>query len=304
MLNLLKLSPADRKDLFQITARSLSVDAAIIEKDFWVVVVLMALFGKSAPSPFIFKGGTSLSKAFQLINRFSEDIDITIDRTILGFKQSNEEISTLSRKSRDKLLKEMQETSCQFVSQNLRMFLQEELSKFVTEPFEIKPVESDLQSLRFYYPTIETQNSYVAQSVYIECGIRGCMEPSEEAHIKPYAAEFLNSESIQVQVLSPLRTFWEKATLLHAEFNRPSDKTTPLRLSRHFYDLYMFSNSPYWERALGNVDLLKDVIQHKNLLFPSSWSNYMAILETGIQLTPPINMVTLICLQLIVIFIT
>ena len=98
MLNLLKLSPADRKDLFQITARSLSVDSAIIEKDFWVVVVLMALFGKNAPSSFVFKGGTSLSKAFQLINRFSEDIDITIDRTTLGFRQSNDEISVLSRK--------------------------------------------------------------------------------------------------------------------------------------------------------------------------------------------------------------
>ena len=181
----------------------------------------------------------------------------------------------------------MQETSSQFVSKNLLAFLQEELDKAVREPFEIKPVESDLQSLQFYYPTLEPQNSYVAQSVYIECGIRGCMEPSEVAQIKPYSSEIFNSEPVQVQVLSPLRTFWEKATLLHAEFNRPADKTTPLRLSRHFYDLYMFSQSPYLEKALDKTELLKNVILHKTLLFPSSWSNYTAILDTGIQLTPP-----------------
>jgi hypothetical protein len=286
MHELLKLTPQDRRFLFQITAKSMAVDPLVIEKDFWVVVVLQALFQNEAPASFVFKGGTSLSKAFSLIERFSEDIDITIDRKSLGFSLSNDEMSTLSRNAKDRLLKEMQQKCVGFVGKELASFLQGSLDNLIKEPFKIQQSEFDGQSLLFYYPTLESQTSYVAQHVYIECGIRGSMEPAEEAPIKPYVSKIMETKPIQVRALSPLRTFWEKATLLHAEAHRPDEKDTPIRLSRHYYDLFMFERSPYSKAAMLDTALLKDVIHHKISLFPCAWARYETILENGIKLVP------------------
>lgn len=286
MHEILKLSPQDRHLLFQVTAKPMGVDPLVIEKDFWVVVILQALFENEAPASFIFKGGTSLSKAFHLINRFSEDIDITIDKKSLGFSLSQDEMSMLSRNARERLLKEMQQTCSEFVGTKLINFLQASLAPLIKEPFRIQQSESDGQSILFYYPTLESQNSYISQHVYIECGIRGSMEPAENAFIKPYISEIVEIKPIQVHVLSPLRTFWEKATLLHAEAHRPNKKTTPIRLSRHYYDLFMFEQSLYGNSALSNISLLKDVIHHKTFLFPCAWAQYESILQKGIKLVP------------------
>jgi len=286
MHEILKLSPQDRHFLFQVTAKSMGVDPVVIEKDFWVVVILKALFENEAPASFVFKGGTSLSKAFHLIERFSEDVDITIDRKCLGFPLSHDEVSTLSRSARERLLKEMQQTCSVFVAKKLMNFLQDSLVLLMKESFRIELSKSDNQSLLFYYPTLENQMSYIPQHVYIECGIRGSMEPAESASIKPYVSEIMETKPVQVHVLSPLRTFWEKATHLHAEAHRPDEKNTPIRLSRHYYDLFMFEQSLYGKSAMSNMSLLKDVIRHKTFLFPCTWAQYEAILQKGIQLVP------------------
>jgi len=286
MHEILRLTPQDRHILFQVTAKSMAVDPLVIEKDFWVVVVLKALFENKAPTSFVFKGGTSLSKAFHLIERFSEDIDITIDRKSLGFPLSYDEMSALSRNARERLLKRMQQTCSEFVGTKLKNFLQDSLAPLIKEPFRIQQSESDGQSILFYYPTLESQTSYISQRVYIECGIRGSMEPAENASIKPYVSEIMETKPVQIHVLSPLRTFWEKATLLHAEAHRPNEKSTPIRLSRHYYDLFMFERSLYGKSAMSNISLLKDVIHHKTFLFPCTWAQYKIILQKGIKLVP------------------
>ncbi|MEI8296165.1 MAG: nucleotidyl transferase AbiEii/AbiGii toxin family protein, partial [Alphaproteobacteria bacterium] len=216
----------------------------------------------------------------------SEDIDITIDRKALGFHLSHDEISAISRNARERLLKEMQQTCSEFVGKTLMNFLKDSLAPLIKEPFSIQQSESDGQSLLFYYPTLESQTSYISQHVYIECGIRGSMEPAESAFIKPYVSEVMETKPVQVNVLSPLRTFWEKATLLHAEAHRPDEKTTPIRLSRHYYDLFMFARSIYGKSAMSNMALLKDVIHHKTFLFPCAWAQYETILQKEIKLIP------------------
>ena len=125
--------------------------------------------------------------------------------------------------------------------------------------------------------------TYIKPYVYLEFGIRGALEPSEQKVIQSYLTQqitALKPDNVTVKTLSPNRTFFEKLTLLHAEANRPLDKPTPLRLSRHYYDLYC-----YKEYGIpDDIELLKQVIMHKNLYFKTSWANYQEIFNTGIQL--------------------
>ncbi|MEI6187181.1 MAG: nucleotidyl transferase AbiEii/AbiGii toxin family protein [Alphaproteobacteria bacterium] len=168
------LAPEVQKGLIEASALQMKVDPIIIEKDLWAVLTLQALFDRihdyNTYQALTFKGGTSLSKAYQIIDRFSEDIDITIDRKFLGLQASDEELKTLSRKQRDKNLEELKNRGHKFIETHILPYLKLKLSSFVPkEGIEIRFNTEDLLSLEIFYPTRlqSTYNSYVKPRIYV-----------------------------------------------------------------------------------------------------------------------------------------
>ncbi|MBP6986441.1 MAG: nucleotidyl transferase AbiEii/AbiGii toxin family protein [Alphaproteobacteria bacterium] len=284
----------DLRDAFTIVAERKGVLPMVVEKDFWITWCLKKLFSLSLPVSMVFKGGTSLSKGFNLINRLSEDCDITLNRADLGFVGDKDPMLAPSRKKRDKLLDELKQVCNTFVGINMQNALQESMqNELAGEDWDLGPDE-DLQSLRFHYPQILTESgygdqNYIRRSVLLEFGVRGNIYPTEELQIKSYIAEAFDGfdeEAIIIPCLSPVRTFWEKATLLHAEHYRPSEKLAPMRISRHYYDLSMLHKAGYAEKAINDSALLKDVVENKTMLFPSAWANYESIWSDNLKLLP------------------
>lgn len=284
----------DLQDAFTIVAARKGVLPLVVEKDFWITWCLQHLFSLSLPVKMVFKGGTSLSKGYNLINRLSEDCDITLDRAHLGFVGEKDPLHALSRKKRDKLLDELKQACNEFVSSTLKMALHDSFKQELEgETWDLR-TDEDLQSLRFYYPQVLSDNSYTAQdyireSVLLEFGVRGDIYPTEDRRLKSYIAEefdIFDDSSLVIPCLSPLRTFWEKATLLHAEHHRPLEKQTPLRISRHYYDLSMLHKAGFAEKAMEENKILQDVIKNKTLLFPSAWANYGLIEGDSLKLLP------------------
>ncbi len=289
------MSHADLRDVFTIVADRKGVLPLVVEKDFWITWCLKKLFSLPLPVGMVFKGGTSLSKGYNLINRLSEDCDITLNRASFGFEGDKDPLGAPSRKKRDKLLDELKQACGDFVGSKIKAALQESMNPDLEgEKWALEP-EEDPQSLRFYYPqTLIEKNysgqDYIRRSILLEFGVRGDIYPTEEVRFKSFVAEELDAfeeDSIAIPCLSPLRTFWEKATLLHAEHYRPLEKITPLRLSRHYYDISMLVKAGLAEKAMQKKELLQDVIKNKSLLFPSAWANYLLINTQGIKLLPP-----------------
>ncbi len=284
----------DLRDVFTIVADRKGVLPLIVEKDFWITWCLKKLFALPLPVSMVFKGGTSLSKGYNLINRLSEDCDITLNRANLGFEGDKDPLGPHSRKKRNKLLDELKQVCCNFVASNLKTALKESLRQELEgEIWDLGP-DNDPQCLRFYYPqTLPEKNysgkDYLRRSVLLEFGVRGDIYPTEDLFLKSYVAEEFETfkeDSILIPCLSPLRTFWEKATLLHAERYRPLEKPTPLRLSRHYYDISMLFKAGFAEKAMQNWELLQDVIKNKTILFSSAWANYSLIPTEGLKLLP------------------
>lgn len=150
----------------------------------------------------------------------------------------------------------------------------------------------DPQTVIFTYPVTEVSGAmaYVRPAIRLEMGARSDDWPAADAEITPYAAEAFPDlfalRSCQVRTLAAERTFWEKATLLHAEHHRPADKPSRERLSRHYYDLYRLSQQPIAERALGQRDLLDRVIAHKSFFFSQSWAHYETARPGTMRLLP------------------
>lgn len=236
----------------------------IIEKDIWVCWALEQLF--LLTDPLVFKGGTSLSKGYSLINRFSEDIDITIDYT----KFSNEIPSKnrMKKISEDQLPEYILNNIIPYIMTRLRLL---NLADRVT-------LEQDGEKLFLIYNSLfNANNSYLRDHVLIEFGAKNTIDPYEEITLATYlsgTAKTISLPSPRVKILHPKRTFWEKATLMHAECNRKIRKDKGARLSRHWYDMYMLSQSGIKALALQDIPLFHKVLNHKTLFFNNSSANY------------------------------
>lgn len=289
-----KMPARERDELFQETASRRGLRLEIIEKDFWVCWTLRHLFGLPGfGQHLIFKGGTSLSKIFKVIERFSEDIDVSINRDCLGIDPeaaagSNERkrrIEVLGEACRQKIVNE----ALPELENAFRRVLGDsggDYVKFSDEPSQ--------PTLLFTYPRSGAAQrrhaGYISPAVRVEFGARSDHWPSEKSLITPYAAEqfpdFFTEPSYELKVLAAERTFWEKATLLHAEYHRPETSNTAERISRHYYDLYMLGRTPTADRAIDALDLLARVVEHKKLYFRSGRANYEAAGRGSIRLAP------------------
>ena len=297
-----RLSAADRAALFGETGAGRGVANTIIEKDFWVCWTLRRIFTlpKGPTASLVFKGGTSLSKAFNAIRRFSEDIDLSFDRAELGYAGDRDpEQEGLGKNKAAKLIDDLVRDVETHIANQLLPALQSAFAKELGEPSEggwaldIDP--NDAQTVNFHYPaafatTEYAGMSYITPRVKLELGARGDPWPTEEKVIRPYAAEdypaFFEDADTTVRVLSARRTFWEKATALHAEAHRPPESPTPQYFSRHFYDLAMLLDTDDGKAACSDYELLVQVAKHKAVFFRSAWASYETARPGTLRLLP------------------
>lgn len=298
-----KSSRRDRAQLF-VTAEGKHaprIPAPIIEKDFWVCWTLHRLFTALKFRPqLIFKGGTSLSKVFKVIDRFSEDVDLSLSRRDLGFADARDpEEAGISKNEAKRRLDALVDQCKLTVKEKLLPDLRRDFTTVLGESgWSIDVDSGDPQTLNFAYSQsdITAATKYVRPIIRLEMGARSDDWPAVEAEITPYAAEdfpgIFTKPKCTVRTLSAERTFWEKATLLHAQCHRPEAKPSAERHSRHYYDLYCLSRHELGRQALTRGDLLERVVKHKSFFFASSWANYATAKPGTLRLVPDAERLT------------
>ena len=271
--------------------------AQSVEKDLWVCWTLRELFSLPGVGEHLtFKGGTSLSKAWKLIRRFSEDIDLIVDKEALGFGGDAAPDKAASNKQRKARLEALMAASRQWVQGSLQPALATRIATALGDDaackLEVDPDMPDGQCLLLHYPSaFENEAGYIKPVVKIELGARSDDWPNSECPIQPYLAErfpqLMPEGPFSVRVLAAERTFWEKACLLHEETFRPHDKPRKLRMARHYYDLWCLLRAGVGERALANTALFQRVAEHREIFFRYAWVDYSTHKPGTFRLSPP-----------------
>lgn len=278
----------DKEDLRVLivnTARKKNISEAVVEKDYWVTFILDYLFSENKwKNDFTFKGGTSLSKCFGLIERFSEDIDLILDWRVLGY-EVKEPWKERSKTKQDKFNKKVNAKTEEFVKSELLPVMKKDLKK---TGFDLSIDIVDAQTILCKYPKV-FESKYLTQSIRLEIGPLAAWTPAIDTEVSPIIGEvypYIFKENANIRTVSVERTFWEKATILHHESNRPETSLMPQRYARHFYDLYKIVNSDFKESALKNKNLLKKVTAFKMKFYPRKWARYEESLSGKLRLVP------------------
>ncbi len=292
----LSLDAKDKRAYFEVAAANLNIMPQLVEKDFWVFWILKVLFSLPEVGEHLtFKGGTSLSKCYNVIKRFSEDVDISIKRPFLSKDKMIEPDKEKNNKENQKRLKELQAACRAKINEVIVPDLKRAITAALPDQgkWKLEPdtEDPDGQTVLFTFPhaMISNAESYVRSSVKIEFGARSDHWPVETTTIIPYIVNVPGErvvEGVSVRVLAAERTFWEKATILHMIYHYPSEKNVPPRMSRHYYDICAMADSPIYKRALENISLLKTVAEHKTLFFKANWAHYEEATPSGLRLLP------------------
>lgn len=284
-MNKVVVLPDDkRKELFSETAIKQGKPPAIVEKDFWVSCVLLRLFDHPELSKkILFKGGTSLSKAFHLIERFSEDIDLVLDWRLLTKDDPNQE---RSKKQQNIFNENLRKSAGEYVQGKIMPWVKEA----VGDVCRIESDEEDKRVIHIHYPGV-FEDQYLRADICLEIGPFSEWVPRAEYLISPYAAEaFPSVFSIPqccVVAIKAERTFWEKAVILHKEAFRTEKQPIPIRYSRHYYDLAMMARSKVKGEALNDLKLLEHVVEFNDRFFPRVWAHYELAKPGTMKLMPP-----------------
>lgn len=293
-LGFLALPPEERRLYIEQAATRRSLSPVILEKDFWVCWLLGILFESEFAGSLVFKGGTSLSKVFGVIDRFSEDIDLSLSPEFLNLPEAG-----TSRNQANKWMTNA-ETACGAAIQDkIRPALETVVIsaignadggwfEYLTDPGTHSPV------LLFHYPSSQPAGfDYLKRSVKLEFGSLTDQQPTGRHPIRPWVADELPIAfpdwKCEVVALEVERSFWEKATILHTEYHRPADKPTPDRFSRHYADTAALAKHPTASRAVEQHELRTRVVQWKRQFFGSSWANYDEAKPGTFRLVPPVE---------------
>jgi predicted nucleotidyltransferase component of viral defense system len=289
----IKLSSEERNLYCRQASERMDVPlpAAVIEKDFWVCWILKVLNEiPELKGNITFKGGTSLSKAWGLIERFSEDIDIAINRKVFGQEPPHGAEDAESNRQRKIRLEELGQKSAAFIKDFLLPRLQEKITEQVQEKFELKLVQKGNEvNIEFEYPgTLKNELGGLLPVVLIELVPRADEIPNEERIITPIIhelyADILGEGSFIVSSLAPERTFLEKLLFIHETlegFNKGSE-----RKSRHYYDIFKLYQAGIFDKIKSKPELLKIVVEHRQTFFRYNTLNYAGILKKGIRALP------------------
>lgn len=283
-----RASADERRLVFEATAQRMALAPAIVEKDFWVCYTLDHLFHKSGfGGSMVFKGGTSLSKAFGLIERFSEDIDLILDWRVLGYS-AGEPWEPRSNSAQERFKTDSIERTNTFLADVFAPKLKDSLSESLGSEASVRCGDEE-ETVYFDYPR-SYESAGTLDVIKLEIGPMAAWSPSEDAAIVPYAADvvpFGAELSTTVRTASAERTFWEKATILHQEANRPDGKAMPRRYSRHYYDMYRLGHSSVLGRAIAQPDLLERVVKFKEKFYRTPWAKLADAKPGTLRLLPP-----------------
>lgn len=274
--------------LFAETSRQIGLpSSSAAEKDWWVVHTLAILFSLECANAFIFKGGTSLSKGWNVIHRFSEDIDLALDREFLGFsgELTKGDIKKLRRKS------------FQFITE---VFTEELKNKFAElgfkdvtiKPREVENHDQDPLIIEIYYNKLTETDTYLKPGILVEIGSRSLKEPFTQRTFGTFVSEIYTDnpfadKPITIPIVNPERTFLEKIFLLHEEFQKPFGKIRVERLSRHLYDIEKLSQTEYAEIALQNTELYNTIVKHRSKFTAIPGIDYSKHKPANIKFIPP-----------------
>ena len=296
----LALPDQGKRDVFEAAASRLDTLPSYVEKDLWVCLVLEALYNRlpDGHPRLLFKGGTSLSKAFGLIRRFSEDIDLVVNRDDLGFAgvSGPTDLAGLSKKKREALFDQLGVACSSYIVGDLATELTKLMDQIV-EGCRVVPDEDDVdqQTLLIEYPTQYPSGggAYVAPRVKIEAGARSALDPVVDCIIAPIVADELPDWSLGVgnlRVIAPERTYWEKLLILHGlhcgyrdEGRLPADKD---RISRHYYDVAMITVTENGRSALSDIAMLDAVREHDIIAFRQAWKRFEEAVPGSLRLVP------------------
>ena len=261
------------------------------EKDWWVVQTLSIVFDMEIGKSLVFKGGTSLSKAWGLIDRFSEDIDLAVDRTFYGFD------GDLSKNKRTKL----RQKANQYITE---VFYPELIEKFKARGFnnvEFKiedavSKDQDPRIIEIYYPNVIESPGYIKPRIQLEIGSRSLREPFTIQSFSSlldihYPDKDFTQQAINVPTVNPERTLLEKIFLLHEEFQRPKEKIRVSRLSRHLYDIYQLSKTDFANKILTDKELYEMIVIHRHSLTRVGGVDYNLHQPQTINPIPPTDFI-------------
>lgn len=295
MLEWLTFNDKRQKEILNQVSVKTGLPAYAIEKDWWVTHSLKAIFNTPIAASLVFKGGTSLSKSWNLIERFSEDIDLGLDRNLLGFE------GELSKTQIHKLRK----ASCEFVSNDFKAQVENSLLEigipknlFTLSVQDGANDDRDPQILLLEYQSALEKNQYITDRVIIEIGARGLREPSSPRPIlsiigSTYPEQSFTDLPFQVETVDPKRTFLEKAFLLHEEFAKPVGKIRHERLSRHLYDLDKLMDTEHGEIALSEQTLYELIVNHRSKFNNIRGIDYSTHHPSLISFIPPDTVIKL-----------
>ncbi|MDB4890691.1 MAG: hypothetical protein JWL61_2546 [Gemmatimonadetes bacterium] len=291
----------DRRDLFLTAAQRLGTTVGNIEKDFWVCWTLNVLYHGLPPnSPrLLFKGGTSLSKAYDLIQRFSEDIDVTVFRDDLDQPASADELGALSGRQRRAKLDAIREACHAYVIGPLRAAVATRVTDATDGQghVDIDPGDADGQTLLVSYPAVEDiGDAYVRPVVRIELGAKSALDPHRPASIRPYIAADspgLDFNVADVMTIEPARTLWDKIVIAHG-LRRWYEQRRALRqegerISRHYYDLHCLLHSDMGGAALADRALGADCVRHARMFFFDRPDYDLASARSGSYALAPVS---------------
>jgi len=308
-----KAPAAERFRIFQDTADKLSIHPAMVEKDFWVCWTLGRIFADDWLCQVLrFRGGTSLSKGYGLIKRFSEDIDITLDKALVLTDERSKGLLR-SKKAYNEHKQEISDIAAQYIGTILKdkivAALGDVVQLYTDEEYAEKSPEFHTgginnKNLHIVFPKVVEDYSGLLPDILLEIGILSALTPNEPRPILPYIVE-QNPQLEIAPLIAPTimakRTFWDKATILHREHYRPATKRdketgaeipnhTQKRYSRHYYDLYQMGRASVKDDALADFDLLQEVIEYKNQFYPCGWGHTFDDCATGgLRLQPNEN---------------
>lgn len=281
------LSEQRKLEIFNQVSNQTDLPPAAIEKDWWVTLTLKAIFALPFSEHIVFKGGTSLSKGWNLIERFSEDIDLALGRKLFGY--DNDLNSGQIRKLR--------RASCKYISTVFFKKLESVLKNMGISNFELSVKDFDASDtdpveVQLFYASITEKSDYLNPRVLIEVGARSLMEPIEARPIQSMVGEAFSELEFadypaNIPIVLPKKTFLEKAFLLHEEFQRPRDKMKSERKSRHLFDLEKMMDTEHGKAALKDFELYKSIVKHREKFTRLGGVDYAKHSPDRIDFIPP-----------------
>ena len=294
-MEFIKLSKQEKQKLFNRLRNKTGFIEVALEKDWWVTAVLRALFALPYAEHLSFKGGTSLNKCWNLIERFSEDVDIAVNREFLGFS------GTLSK---TQISDRLRRAACSFVREKLQFDLAKQIEISGINPnlfsvnVNITPITTtDPEIIEIVYQSLFEDNDYLKPIVKLEISGRSMTVPLKKVMLQSLIDEnfpgtFFAEKPFELNAVVPERTFLEKICLLHEEFAKPQELMRTERMSRHLYDLVQMADTPIAENALTNDILYKSVVEHRQIFIGLKDFDYNTLSPETINIIPPENVIT------------